>query len=196
MMLNRRDCFHNALRIPVTRCVSGSAFYARVLNLKLCVELFEKVQESSIHLDFLDPAQVLGVRYGHVENISAACRMHFATSREVSRAILSFLRILRRKGERKKDRESERERGGRERGGGENLAKPKSNLRAQRDFLFSSCLFSSPLLPPLLAPLLPLPLSRVESIKARTRDGVAETQFLQNFGPLRANFRLILFQID
>jgi len=61
-MLNRRDCFHNALRIPVTRCVSGSAFYARVLNLKLCVELFEKVQESSIHLDFLDPAQVLGVR--------------------------------------------------------------------------------------------------------------------------------------
>lgn len=81
------------------------------------------------------------------------------------------------------------------------LGKSKSNLRAQRDFVFLFLSFFFCFL-----------LSWVESIKARTPDGVAETQFLQNFGPFPRKtfnryffksielqgytFRLELFQYD
>lgn len=143
--------------------VSRSIFYLRTLNLKLCIKLSEKVREESIHLVFLYLPPSSGRMYGYVENISVACRMHFASFPEVLQFSCDF--ILSSDINKKKKKETWQSR---------------KAIYEHNEIFFSPLVFFSPL-------------SWVESIKARTLDGVAETQFLQNFAPLRANFRPILF---
>lgn len=121
---------------------------------------------------------ILFVVCGDVENIGAACRMYFASLSKFrnSRAILSPPRILTKKSSKAEKQFTD-------------------TTGFSLYFLSSLSLPSLPLSLSLSLPLLFL-LSWVESIKARTPNGVPGTQFLQNFGPFRANFRPILFQID
>lgn len=128
-----------------------------ILNCKLCAKIFGKFGRK--------------VPYFFIRSIFYICvcrryqrtmpyRQVLPSFSQFSRVRCSFSRILIKK----------------------TLGKSKSNLRAQRDFVFLFLSFFFSLL------------SWVESIKARTPDGVAETQFLQNFSPLRKTFNRYFFK--